>query len=230
MASRTKQAKKLKKDAQRLWVDQQALLGRANSLAQTAWPSASKFATGTVVPGAKTIYADRVGPAIGKGAVAGKAAGVAVGSTTRDAVRGTVLPAVSSAASAALALANEGSERLGISGAKNASAVKALNATTKSGQRSEAKARVKLKAAGKAGRAATKAGKAAAASGAARAAKKAGGNKGGIGAGGVVGIVLGAVVVGGIAYAVWQTLRADDDLWVADEDPETTSGTDAPTV
>jgi hypothetical protein len=30
-------------------------------------------------------------------------------------------------------------------------------------------------------------------------------------------IGLGAVAVAGLAYAVWQTLRADDDLWIEDE-------------
>ncbi len=44
--------------------------------------------------------------------------------------------------------------------------------------------------------------------------------KRGIGAGGVIGIVLGLLVLAGVGYAVWQTLRADDDLWVADDEPE----------
>ena len=30
-------------------------------------------------------------------------------------------------------------------------------------------------------------------------------------------IAVGAVAVAGLAYAVWQTLRADDDLWIEDE-------------
>ena len=230
MASRTKQAKKRKKDAQSLWSDQQALLDRANSLARDTFPQAHKYATGTVVPGAKTLYADRVQPAVGKGAVAGKAAGKYVGSTTRDAVAGTVVPAVTSAAAAALALLNEGSERLGIAGEKNAAAQKRLAEATKAGEKAQAKGRVKLKAAAKAGKAAAKGGKVAAKAGAKRVASSKGSSKGGLGAGGIIGIVLGVAVLGGIAYAVWQTLRADDDLWVADEDPEITPTTDAPTA
>jgi hypothetical protein len=31
-------------------------------------------------------------------------------------------------------------------------------------------------------------------------------------------MVLGAVAVAAVTYAVWQTLRADEDLWVEDED------------
>jgi len=39
----------------------------------------------------------------------------------------------------------------------------------------------------------------------------------GIGVGGVVAIVLGVAAAVGVIYAAWQTLRADDELWVADD-------------
>jgi hypothetical protein len=39
----------------------------------------------------------------------------------------------------------------------------------------------------------------------------------GIGAGGVIAIILGVAAAAGIVYAAWQTLRADDELWVADD-------------
>lgn len=39
----------------------------------------------------------------------------------------------------------------------------------------------------------------------------------GLGFGGVALIVVGIVAVAGAAYAAYQTLRADDDLWVADD-------------
>lgn len=45
--------------------------------------------------------------------------------------------------------------------------------------------------------------------------------KSGPSAGGVIAIILGAVAAVGVLYAAWQTLRADDELWVAD-DPLTT--------
>jgi len=41
--------------------------------------------------------------------------------------------------------------------------------------------------------------------------------KRGIGAGGVVAIILGVAAAIGVVYAAWQTLRADDELWVADD-------------
>ncbi|WP_210413927.1 hypothetical protein [Protaetiibacter larvae] len=40
--------------------------------------------------------------------------------------------------------------------------------------------------------------------------------KGGIGVGGFILIGLGVVAVAGVAYAAWQTLRADEDLWIED--------------
>ena len=44
-----------------------------------------------------------------------------------------------------------------------------------------------------------------------------------MGVGGYFLIALGVIAVAGLAYAAWQTLRADDELWVVDEDE-----TDAP--
>lgn len=41
--------------------------------------------------------------------------------------------------------------------------------------------------------------------------------KKGIGAGGVIAIILGVGAALGVLYAAWQTLRADDELWVADD-------------
>ena len=41
--------------------------------------------------------------------------------------------------------------------------------------------------------------------------------KKGVGAGGVVAIILGVAAAVGVLYAAWQTLRADDELWVADD-------------
>ncbi|WP_109208734.1 MULTISPECIES: DNA helicase [Microbacterium] len=41
--------------------------------------------------------------------------------------------------------------------------------------------------------------------------------KKGIGAGGWIAIILGVAAAVGVLYAAWQTLRADDELWVADD-------------
>ena len=41
--------------------------------------------------------------------------------------------------------------------------------------------------------------------------------KKGMGAGGVIALLLGIGAAAGVLYAAWQTLRADDELWVADD-------------
>ncbi|GAA1448663.1 hypothetical protein [Leifsonia poae] len=43
--------------------------------------------------------------------------------------------------------------------------------------------------------------------------------KSGPGAGTVIAVGLGIIAAVGLLYAVWQTFRADDELWVADEEP-----------
>ncbi len=49
--------------------------------------------------------------------------------------------------------------------------------------------------------------------------------KTGPGAGTYALIGVGALALAGIAYAAWQTFRADDDLWIADDEPEATGST-----
>jgi hypothetical protein len=48
---------------------------------------------------------------------------------------------------------------------------------------------------------------------------KAATEKSGPGAGTVIAVGLGIIAAVGVLYAVWQTFRADDELWVADEEP-----------
>lgn len=47
--------------------------------------------------------------------------------------------------------------------------------------------------------------------------------KKGPGFGTILAIGAGVVVAAGVAYAVWQTFRADDELWVADDEPSESS-------
>ncbi|MFF2272605.1 DNA helicase [Agromyces sp. NPDC058136] len=48
--------------------------------------------------------------------------------------------------------------------------------------------------------------------------------KKGRGVGTYLAIGAGIVAAAGVAYAVWQTFRADDELWVADDEPNGTTG------
>lgn len=115
--------------------------------------------------------------------------------------------------------------------AKGVAGVKIVQkATRKSGPalKKAGKGAAAAKAAQKAGPTLRKAAKGTALAGAI---KKAAPDKrrSGVGTGGVVGIALAALALVGIGYAVWQTLRADDDLWVADDEPEVPT-TDSPTT
>jgi len=47
--------------------------------------------------------------------------------------------------------------------------------------------------------------------------------KKGPGFGTYLAIGLGIIAAAGVAYAVWQTFRADDELWVADDEPGTST-------
>jgi hypothetical protein len=212
-----KQLKRLRQDArqlwsdqQQLWSDQQRLLNRANLVARVAWPHATEFAKDRVGPTASTLLEERVLPVVSKGAVVGATAGKAAASTAKDAVFGTVVPAVSSAAAAALTLAGEATDRLGFTGNTAQNAAKGLGGVTKQGHKADRRAAVKVAAGAAAAKGATKVAKA-----------KAGSN--GVGVGGTIGILLGVAALAGIGYAVWQTLRADDDLWVADDEPDTSA-------
>lgn len=212
-----KQLKRLRQDAQQLWSDQQQLwsdqqrlLDRANLVARVAWPHAAEFAKDRVGPTAATLLEERVLPVVSKGAVVGATAGKAAASTARDAVFGTVVPAMSSAAAAALTLAGEATDRLGFTGDTAQNAAKVLGGVTKKGHKADRRAAMKVAAGAVAAKGATKVAKAKAGSG-------------GVGVGGTIGIVLGVAAMAGIGYAVWQTLRADDDLWVADDEPDTTT-------
>jgi hypothetical protein len=210
-----KQLKRLRQDAQQLWSDQQQLwsdqqrlLNRANLVARVAWPHATEFAKGRVGPTAATLLEERVMPVVSKGAAVGATAGKAAASTAKDAVFGTVVPAVSSAAAAALTLAGQATDRLGFTGDTAQNAAKVLGGVTKQGHKADRRAALKVAAGAVAAKGATKAAKA-----------KAGSN--GVGVGGTIGILLGVAAIAGIGYAVWQTLRADDDLWVADDETDT---------
>ena len=211
MVSHKKQVKRLKKDAQRLWSDQQALLTRANSVARDAIPHAQRFAKGTLdsgIPGARTIVAEKVAPVVGK---AGKAAGSYAASTGKDALTGVLLPAVSSARVPPRSLSpRRPASRLGLSDIGHRAGQEGHRAA-RQGDQGPATSRER--------RAARSCGPPPRPAGSPR--PKATGKKKGLGVGGVLGILLGVGLLAGIGYAVWQTLRADDDLWVADEDPET---------
>ncbi|WP_375401590.1 hypothetical protein [uncultured Amnibacterium sp.] len=228
---RTKELNALRADASQLWSDQQAVLSRATGVAREASKQAGHLSREEWAPRAKTTYADRVGPAVTRGAEF--ATTVAAGAN--NAVFNGAVPAVASAAAAAAALGGTARGRV------TDAAGKAGSVVTKQGAKLTGKGAAKV--AGKGAKGATKAAKTVAGSNKGRDAvvKAAKGaatvkvaqkalptKKSGPGTGSIVGLTLGILALIGIGYAVWQTLRADDDLWVADDEPEIAPGTDTP--
>lgn len=236
---RTKELNALRTNAGQLWSDQQAVLARAGDVAREASKQAGHLSREEWAPRAQTVYADRMQPVVTRGAELA----TTVASGANDAVFNNVVPAVASVGAAAAALggtargrvtdvAGKAGSAVAKQGAKGAAKVtgKTAKGAAKvggTGAKGAAKA-AKAVAGSKKGRAAVvKAAKGAAAVKVAQKAlptKK----KSGPGAGSIVGITLGLLALAGIVYAVWQTLRADDDLWVADDEPEIAPGTDAP--
>lgn len=170
---RRKALKRLKGTAEDLWVDQQAVLDRANVILREAAKQASFLTDEEVRP--------RVKSAVDTGAtlVAHRVAEAKVaGEQVKKQFLTDVLPALAgTVGSAAAALqSSKNPELLKQAGKKAGKAAKALEKQT----------------------------------------PKSGGSKVGL----VFVVTLGVVTVAGLGYALWQTFRADDELWIADEDPE----------
>jgi cobalamin biosynthesis Mg chelatase CobN len=170
---RRKALKRLKGSAEELWLDQQDVLDRANTILREAGKQASFLADEQVKPRVKTAV-DSVAPTVSRKVAEVKVAG----STVKKQFSTEVLPALASTLGSAAAV---------LQSSKNPEFVK------------------------NAGKSVQKA---------AKAAKKATPSSGGSKVGAAFVISLGVVTAVGIGYALWQTFRADDELWIADEDPE----------
>jgi hypothetical protein len=213
--ARNKELTKLRGSAQQLWQDQQALLDRASAVLREARRQANFLTQEEVLPRARDAYASRVAPYVGRSGDASRKAAESAAKAYTE----TILPAVTSAATAAAALAASARGRLPSAGA---AATTPQTAPAAKKAKDTGKQAAKVAAAVAAAKAVSKAapkGKAAATTA-----------KGGVGAGGIAGIVIASVAALGIGYAVWQTLRADDDLWVADDEPDLPAPGTEPTV
>lgn len=171
---RRKALKRLKGTAEDLWVDQQAVLDRANAILREAAKQASYLTDEEVRPRVKTAVdtgATAVAHRVAEAKVAGEQVKKQFVTDVLPAIAGTI-------GSAAAALqASKNPELLKQAGKKAGKAAKALEKQVP---------------------------------------KQSGGSKVGL----VFVISLGVVTVAGLGYALWQTFRADDELWIADEDPE----------
>ena len=213
--ARNKELKRLRGNAQTLWQDQQALLDRASSILKEARRQANFLTQEEVLPRARDAYATRLAPYMTRGSDASRKATESASKAYTE----TILPAVTSAATAAAALAASARGRLPGAGAATETPQTAVAAKkAKDTGKQAAKVAAAVAAAKAVSKAAPK-GKAPATS-----------SSSGIGAGGIIGIAVASIAAVGIGYAVWQTLRADDDLWVADDEPDLPAPGTEPTV
>jgi hypothetical protein len=195
---RKKELRKLRGSAEDLWQDQQGVLDRASGVFKEASRQATLLAQEEVVPRVRTTYDARFKPSVDKGFVVGRA----VASTAREKVVDDIIPAAAAVVGSALSvleLTKDVRSKIGESAGERVAKVSKKVAKT------AAAAKI-AKALGKHAPVAQKTGP---------------------GAGTIVLIVVGVLTLAGVAYAAWQTFRADDDLWVADDEPEVT-GTDTP--
>lgn len=201
---RSREFDKLKSQASDVWGEQQKALGSAGHFWHDVGVEAASVAVKDVAPRVRSAIDNQVKPAV-----------VSAAGTGRDKLRNDVAPAVSDAVkSSSVAKAVKESPLAGLAGSID------LESLKKNGKKLSRKA--KRKALKKAAKAARKHPKGALnLAKVARQAKK--NQKSGIGAGGVFLIILGVVALGGIVFAAVQTLRADDELWVADDDDKTTA-------
>lgn len=171
--------KKLQRDANKLWAEQQAVAGHARSLLASAGDQAKLLRDTELVPSLRRGYDAKLRPGLDR--VRG-AAGDA-----RVCVNGRLMPALAGlGGSLAGVLAKLAS---GNTDYKDA-AKRARGFSRELDRRAKAAAREYDRKY----------------------------NKRGIGIGGWFGIGLAVTAVGAIGYALWQTFRADDDLWIADEE------------
>jgi hypothetical protein len=215
---RKREIAKLKGRASDLWDDQKDVLDRANKVVREASRHAGYYAKSEVAPRVQEAFEDKIAPALATGVATGATAVRSAASAGRSAAS-DVLPAASSALGSALALLDV---------AKDQNVRDALKQLSESGNKVAGKA---SDVAGKASKVASKASKSAsqASKSATKAAAKAGLVKQkSSGPGRYILIGIGIVAAIGVAYAAWQTLRADDDLWIDDEDVTEPAGDSLP--
>ena len=199
---REKELKKLKSTANDLWEEQLEVLEHASSVVREAGRQIGNVSREQVVPRVRDTVDHKIKPAVSSGIGQARHAF----DEARNRVSNDLLPGVS--ASVASAIAN-------LESAKDPRVREAMRQVHRTSDRVGKSAN---KAFAEASKNATKAYN--------RVGTKVGfvqPPKRSMGVGGYFLIALGVIAVAGLAYAAWQTLRADDELWVVDEDE-----TDAP--
>lgn len=194
---RGKELKKLRISANELWDEQREVLDRAGHVLREAGRQLGNVSKEEIVPRVRGVVGGQVLPAVTSSYLAGRAV---VGGAKNKVVR-EVLPGVTASVASALAT---------LEASKDPRVREVVRQVQRTGGRVGKNA---SRAFGEASKRATSAYTAVGTRvGLVKPPKRSG-----PGFGGWALIGLGVVLVAGIAYAAWQTLRADDELWVLDE-------------
>jgi hypothetical protein len=186
---RKKELRHLKSDADTLLQDQREVLEQATKVIREASRQAGNYAREEVAPRARATYDDRVRPVVDSGISITRSAA----HTAREKVVEDVLPSVGTALGSAIA-ALDAARSPEVRDAIKSASTKASKSASKFGHEASANAR---KALSKTPLPVSPP-------------KSSGPGK-------YILIGIAVVAVAGIAYAAWQTLRADDDLWIDDD-------------
>lgn len=181
----TRQMKRLRKDADRLWEEQQVVFAKARELASRAGGAARLYAESEVLPPVRDRFDSTVRPAFDQGIESGRKALVQAEHT----VSKNVLPALAAFGGTVVGAVKHCADR-------NGDVMKTLQHRTgdfsKDAQKRFAEIQKRFEPAPP--------------------------KKTGPGVGGWFLIGAGVAAVAAVGYALWQTFRADDDLWIADEE------------
>jgi len=211
---RKRELNRLKGHAEELWGDQKKVLEHANQIVREASHQASNYAREEVTPKVRGTLEDRVFPVVSTGVSATKHAATGA----RNKIVDDVLPAVSSAIGSALAVLEVAKDQ------RVREILKRVDATSSAvserasdlGNKASDLSHKASKKADKLSKKAHKVSKEVSKQVNKRIAAVKPAPKPGPGRYILIGV--GVVALAGIAYAAWQTLRADDDLWIDEDD------------
>ena len=184
---RKKELRRLQDQANKLWETQQVLVGEAASVAREAGRQLGNYNREHVAPAVQANYDKYAAPYVEKGV-----------KTAQHVFNEKLVPAAGTVVGSALSVWDAANDTRSKLAAGRGLSLPDFDAMGKKAKKNSKKAQKKMTAKVDA---------------AARAATP----SRGIGAGGVIAIILGVAAAVGVLYAAWQTLRADDELWVADD-------------
>lgn len=190
MALTRKQKRKinrLRRDADRLWGEQQAVLEKAREIAGRAGESARDYAESEFLPPIRKAYEKNVRPAFEEGVDTGRRALL----TAEKSLSKNVIPAIAAVGGSVAGAVREFADQ-------NREAVKLVQDRAGDFSKDASKRLAEIQRKLDRTPAPVK--------------------RSGPGVGGWFLIGAAVAAIAAVGYALWQTFRADDDLWIADEE------------